>query len=464
MYSVILILSLVPFGFGEYDLTILHTNDVHDRMEQLDSGGGSCSVEEAENGECYGGFARLSTMVKHIRKYNGKDIRKDSGNVLFLDAGDQFQGTNWFVHYKGAATSYFMNKIGYDVQALGNHEFDLGPSGLAPFLKDVDFPVISCNIDASKEPVIDGLFNKSVILTVGGERIGVVGYTYSRTDDISATGQAIFNDEIESLQAEIDVLLSQGINKIIALGHSGIMKDLDIAAKVKGVDIVVGGHSNTFLYTGTPPDTAGHEVLHGEYPKVITPDHDPYGTVLVVTAYTFAKYLGRLDVTFDNDGRVTQWAGNPILLNSDVEEDPNVLVEINQWSEVLANLSSVKLGVTHVYLDGKTNSCRLHECNMGNMITDAYIWEQVTFPDDIRWSDVNIAIHNSGNIRASIQPGNLDTSVVSEYIERFSPIYAGVERRITFITDGNGSATVSMKQKDMFIYLILTSLIFTFVS
>ncbi len=70
-------------------------------------------------------------------------------------------------------------------QALGNHEFDLTPDGLAPYLKDVDFDVISCNIDASKEPVIDGLFEKSVVKTVGGEQIGVVGYTHSRTNEIS---------------------------------------------------------------------------------------------------------------------------------------------------------------------------------------------------------------------------------------------------------------------------------------
>ncbi len=71
------------------------------------------------------------------------------------------------------------------LQALGNHEFDLTPDGLAPYLKDVDFDVISCNIDASKEPVIDGLFEKSVVKTVGGELIGVVGYTHSRTHELS---------------------------------------------------------------------------------------------------------------------------------------------------------------------------------------------------------------------------------------------------------------------------------------
>ena len=72
-----------------------------------------------------------------------------------------------------------------------------------------------------------------------------------------------------------------------------------------------------YFQSGNPPD---REVPYGKYPLVVTPDDDPDGTVLVVTDYTFAKYLGRLDVTFDDNGRVVDWSGNPILLNKDVEE------------------------------------------------------------------------------------------------------------------------------------------------
>ena len=77
------------------------------------------------------------------------------------------------------------------LQALGNHEFDNGPSGLEPFLNAVNFSVLSSNIDASKEPVINGLFNKSVVLNVGGEMVGIVGFTYSRTGEISNIGRFI---------------------------------------------------------------------------------------------------------------------------------------------------------------------------------------------------------------------------------------------------------------------------------
>ena len=105
---VLLLLLSAQTILANYDLTILHTNDVHDRKEQFDSGGGMCSEEEASTGRCYGGVARTATMVK--------DIKAQVDNVLFLDAGDQFQGTNWFVHYQGIATAYFMNRLGYDAQ------------------------------------------------------------------------------------------------------------------------------------------------------------------------------------------------------------------------------------------------------------------------------------------------------------------------------------------------------------
>ena len=81
----------------------------------------------------------------------------------------------------------------YRLQTLGNHEFDLGPDVLATFLKDVNFTVVCANIDASKEPVLDGLFQKSTVKTIDGERVGVVGYLYERTPEISQTRKLITN-------------------------------------------------------------------------------------------------------------------------------------------------------------------------------------------------------------------------------------------------------------------------------
>nr|KAF6506926.1 5'-nucleotidase ecto [Rousettus aegyptiacus] len=140
--------------------------------------------------------------------------------------------------------------------ALGNHEFDNGPEGLIdPLLKKARFPILSANIKA-KGPLasqISGLYFSYKNLSVGGEVVGIVGYTSKETPFLSNPGtNLVFEDEITALQLEVDKLKTLNVNKIIALGHSGFEMDKLIAQKVKGVDVVVGGHSNTFLYTGRP--------------------------------------------------------------------------------------------------------------------------------------------------------------------------------------------------------------------
>ncbi|XP_054545860.1 5'-nucleotidase-like isoform X1 [Talpa occidentalis] len=146
---------------------------------------------------------------------------------------------------------------GSEPEALGNHEFDNGVEGLIdPLLKNATFPILSANIKA-KGPLasqISGLYAPYKAISIGGEKVGIVGYTSQETPYLSNPGRdLVFEEEIAALQPEVDKLTTLGVNKIIALGHSGFEMDKLIAQKVKGVDVVVGGHSNTFLYTGGPP-------------------------------------------------------------------------------------------------------------------------------------------------------------------------------------------------------------------
>uniref|UniRef100_A0A8C0W2N9 5'-nucleotidase n=1 Tax=Castor canadensis TaxID=51338 RepID=A0A8C0W2N9_CASCN len=228
---------------GAWELTILHTNDMHSRLEQTSEDSTKCNNASL----CVGGVARLFTKVEQIRRAES--------NVLLLDAGDQYQGTIWFTVYKGTEVAHFMNALRYDAMALGNHEFDNGVEGLIdPLLKKAKFPILSANIKAkgSLASQISGLYLPYKILSVGGEPVGIVGYTSKETPSLSNPGtNLVFEDEITALQPEVDKLKTLNVNKIIALGHSGFEMDKLIAQKVKGVDIVVGGHSNTFLYTGT---------------------------------------------------------------------------------------------------------------------------------------------------------------------------------------------------------------------
>ncbi|PIK37567.1 hypothetical protein BSL78_25594 [Apostichopus japonicus] len=385
-----------------FELTLLHTNDVHARYEQFNEYGTNCSPDEAaRRGTCFGGVARRATMLKKIKS--------EHNNVIFLDGGDQFQGTLWFYYHQGLAAAYYMQLLGYDAMAIGNHEFDLEVSGLIPFLDNVTFPVLSSNIDTTYEPSITGKFEKSTIITVDGERIGVVGYTWHGTPSVSKTGNLRFTDEVQAVQKEVDKLVAEGVKIIIAVGHAGIRIDKKIAREVRNLDVVVGA-TRTVPYTGDPPST---EVPYDVYPIVVNPSHNSQDICLVVQDYTYGKYLGMLKITFDDDGKVKSWTGNPILLDDSIEQDPDILQKVEKWARPVTETFAISIGKTYVTLDGERSSCRSRECNLGNLITDAMLSEQITYLGNRGWTDVSIAMMNSGGIRSSIGHGEVTVGNVN---------------------------------------------------
>ncbi|XP_078588360.1 snake venom 5'-nucleotidase-like [Branchiostoma floridae x Branchiostoma japonicum] len=386
----VLCCSFVTESVLSFNLTILHTNDVHARVQEMNAFGGRCRPGRP----CYGGFPRLGAKVAEVR---GRD-----DNVLLLDAGDQFQGTLWYYFFRSPVVAQLMNKVKYDAMAIGNHEFDDGVPELSKFLRQANFSVVSANIDAAREPEFQSLFSRSVTLNVSGELVGIVGYTTQDTPAISKPGDTVsFTSVVTSVQTEVDRLTQQGVNKIIALGHAGIHVDTEVASGVRGVDIVVGGHTNTFLYTGQAPNI---EDPAGAYPVVIRPDHAPSRPVLVVQDYAFGKYLGYLRVMFDDAGGLVHWEGNPILLDDTVPKDPDVFALVQTLEAGLINKTSESIGNTHVLLDG---SCRLGECNLGNLITDSMLHQNNKHPDEVGWNDVGIAILNAGGIRSTISQGSV---------------------------------------------------------
>ncbi|KAL7381533.1 hypothetical protein ABVT39_007402 [Epinephelus coioides] len=397
----LLLLGFLVSTSAAWDLVVLHTNDVHARVEETSEQSGKCSSSSG----CFAGVARRATMIKRIRS--------NESNVLLLDAGDQFQGTIWFNHYKGAEAAYFMNKLKYDCMAFGNHEFDNGVEGLMkPFLEQINFTVLSANIKTDK--TLASTFGSSYlphkILTVGSEKVGVIGYTTQETPVVSTPGPHLkFEDEVTSVQLQVVELQKQGVNKIIALGHSGIDVDKEIAKKVSGVDLVIGGHSDTFLYTGSPPST---EVPAGPYPLMV--QSDDRRQVPVVQAYAFGKYLGYLKVTFDNAGNVVNVTGNPILLDSSIPQDPEVLADVEEWKKGLANYSTQVVGNTLVFLNASREECRFGECNIGNLICDAMVDNNIRFSDSVQWNHVSASIFNAGGIRKSIDERTRNGSITME--------------------------------------------------
>ena len=407
-----------------FNLTLLHTNDFHARVD------GQSGI---------GGSARLATTINEFRATNN--------NVMLVDAGDQFQGTLFYRLFKADIITQTMNLLGYDAMTIGNHEFDDGPAQLARLINGVNFPVISANIDASAEPALAGLIMPTAIITVNGEQIGVVGVTTSETDILSSPGPNVhFTNEVAAVQAAVDQFTTQGINKVIALTHIGYYEDIALAQAVHGLDVIVGGHSHTFIYT---PETApvNSDIPVGPYPTVANgTDGNP---ILVVTAFQWSRYLGHLDVTFDETGVATAWGGNPIFMGANVAQDPTVQALVDSYRAEVDVLRNTFIGETTVELPiivGGQQICRAGECLMGNLVTDAML-RRVNMIDPNMHYD--FAITNGGGLRAPIDVGPISIGEVFEVLPfgntiatfglRGSDVVAALENGVSRVgSSGNG--------------------------
>ncbi|XP_043642935.1 protein 5NUC [Drosophila teissieri] len=379
------------------EFIILHNNDMHARFDQTSVNSGTCPPEDAHTNKCYGGFARVA---HEVRKYR-KEAQEGGTSVLYLNAGDTYTGTAWFTIFKDKIASAFLNKLKPDAISLGNHEFDERVEGLIPFLNEVTFPVLACNLDLSKVPQLKATKHlaHSAILETNGTKIGVIGYLTPDTKKLTLHMDVEFNEEVESINVEAKKLKAQGIKIIIALGHSGYLKDLEIAKKCPEVDIVIGGHTNTFLYTGAQPDA---EHIDGPYPTMVKQNSGK--EVPVVQAYAYTKYLGKLHVQFDADGNLIEWDGSPILLNASVAQEQDLLDLLEVFRPNVTRLEKSVVGHTKVHLEGNKAFCRAEECNLGNLIADAFVFSRLLEEQggDF-WTDAAISITQGGGIRSSIE-------------------------------------------------------------
>ncbi|UWQ15213.1 5'-nucleotidase/apyrase family protein [Aliiroseovarius sp. M344] len=364
---------------ADYTLTVLHTNDFHARFEPISKYDSGCSAEDNTAGECFGGSARLVSAIA--------EARARSNNSILVDGGDQFQGTLFYTYYKGKLAAEMMNKMGYDAMTVGNHEFDDGPEVLSGFMDAVDFPVLMSNADVSGEELLAGKLAKSTIIERGGEKLGLIGLTPQDTDELASPGpNVIFTDPVGAVQGEVDKLTAEGVNKIIVLSHSGYGVDQKVAAETTGVDIIVGGHTNTLL-------SNSNERAEGPYPTMV-------GSTAIVSAYAYGKFLGELNVTFDDDGNITEASGEPIIMDGGVAEDEGTVARIAEAAAPLDEIRNKVVANTVEAIDGERGSCRAVECAMGNIIADAML-------DRVKDQGIEIALANGGGIRASIDAGDV---------------------------------------------------------
>ena len=366
-------------GHKSFEITILHTNDFHARFRPISKYDNNCSAENNAEGKCFGGSARLISAIE--------DARSRHKNTILLDGGDQFQGTLFYTMYKGKVAAEMMNKMQYDGMAVGNHEFDDGPVTLRAFMDTVNFPVLMANANVDLEPELKDKLQKSTIIVKDNRKIGLIGVVTEDVVDISSPGDnIIFTDAITAVQAEVDALTQQGVNIIILLSHSSYAIDKEIAANTTGVDVIVGGHDNTYL--SNVSDRA-----KGPYPTVVNDTQ-------IIQAYAYGKFLGELSVVFDDKGEVVSATGEPITIDKLISENSDVVARLDELEVPINELKEREVGSVSSELNGNRAVCRVQECDMGNMIADA-------MRHAVMDKGYTIALMNSGGIRASLDSGKV---------------------------------------------------------
>ena len=238
-------------------LTILHTNDTHSRVLP-------------DKTTKRGGYARRMGLINKERALDP--------DMILLDAGDFSQGTPYFNYFNGRVEIEAMNWMKYDAATLGNHEFDNGLDTLAMILKMADFPIVCANYDFTGTP-LEGLTQPYVILERKGVKVGVFGlgcYPYSVIDDENFVGVRYLGPSYDIPQQMADTLRAQGCDVVICLSHLGWetteYTDNMLIQNTSGIDLVLGGHSHTYLKTlGYETDKTGkqvpvdHEGKHGVF-------------------------------------------------------------------------------------------------------------------------------------------------------------------------------------------------------
>ncbi|MCH8495752.1 MAG: metallophosphatase [Balneolales bacterium] len=227
-------------GNGNRQLTILHTNDTHARIEPFPA--------NASSHAGLGGVARRATLVNRIRQENP--------NVLLLDAGDVFQGTPYFNYYNGELDFQVMSKMGYDASTIGNHEFDNGVQGFVDVADKANFPFVSSNYQYGDSPMAD-FVKQNIVKNVDGIKVGIFGLGIDFAGLVlPALHEGVrYLDPIRMAQYQVNRLRNDYKCDLgVCLSHLGYrynnperVSDVRLANETTGIDLIVGGHTHTFL-------------------------------------------------------------------------------------------------------------------------------------------------------------------------------------------------------------------------
>ena len=267
--------------FDDKKITILHTNDVHSYIDPF-------PADHPRNPNM-GGVARRATLIE--------SIRMEEENVLLLDAGDIFQGTPYFNYYGGELEFKLMSMMHYDAATMGNHDFDNGIDGFYAQLPHAKFEFVSANYDF-KNTILNEHVKPFKIFNKGGIKIGVfgLGIELEGLVDKKAYKETVYLDPIEIAQDMTKILKhKEKCDLVIFLSHlwysyknePNKISDVVLAKKTKDIDLIIGGHTHTFLN------------------KPVIEKNSDGKEVIINQVGCHGINLGRIDFYFSNDASVT---------------------------------------------------------------------------------------------------------------------------------------------------------------
>lgn len=368
IFSLLLVVALMAtsvsfVSFSSDDETviyILHTNDMHGRVRE---------------GRFDGmGLDRVAAVVN--------DFRKTHNNVLLVDAGDTVHGMPFATLDRGASYVRLMNAMGYNLMVPGNHDFNYGQERLLELDAMAEFPMIAANVIV--ESTGEYFMKPYEIVEIDGVKIGFFGLATPETlfkSHPAGTRGLIFEDPIEASQRMVDHLEDQ-VDIIVGLAHLGNDESTvyehtsrAVAENVKGIDLIIDGHSHETYDTG---------LMVGDTLIVMANEYNKYvGVVKVTLSHEETRFEASL---LSKDYAMENFEPDPVIeaLIESIEGDQNVIL-----NEVI--------GKSNVHLEGERSEVRVRETNLGNLLTDAMLWE----------SEADFAFTNGGGMRTSIEVGDI---------------------------------------------------------
>lgn len=262
-----MVAMLASMSLDAQTLTVLHFNDTHSNIDPVRTG-------ELKG---RGGVIEQAAYIDSVRTADGRR------NVLLLSAGDFSQGTSYFPELGGDIEIDVFNAAKYDAVAIGNHEFDNGVPELARRLRRLDAPALCANYDFSGTE-LEGEVEPYVILRKAGKKIGIIGLLPDVSVVVSAelVEGLEYLDPVAVVNEYADFLRNRKrCDLVICLSHLGFKGDKELASQVRNVDLIVGGHSHTFLT---------------EMVSVDNPDGQPVG---IVQNWHWGLNVGNLKITWD---------------------------------------------------------------------------------------------------------------------------------------------------------------------